>query len=150
MTRRDRQTGDLFFEVPRPAAPVPGSMDFRPVVTALVGQMLDHASKNGKDRWAVAADVSRLAGKEVSKNMLDAYSAPSREDYNVPAWLMPLLETACDSHLYTAWLADVRGARLSIGRDALAAELGRISRERDELTERQRALREQLRRTPNG
>lgn len=148
MTRRDRETADLFFEVPRPAAPVPGSMDFRAVVTSLVGQMLGDAARNGKDRWAVAADVSRLAGKEVSKYMLDQYSAPSRDDYNIPAWLMPLLETACDSHAFSAWLAEVRGARLSIGRDAVAAELGRIARERDELKQRETALRDQLRRTP--
>lgn len=145
--RRDRQTGDLFFDVPRPAAPVPGSMDFRPVVTALVGQMLADAACGGKDRWAVAADVSRLAGKEVSKYMLDAYSAPCRDDYNIPAWLIPLLETACDSHAFSAWLAEVRGARLSIGRDAVAAELGRVSRERDDLAQREKALREQLRRS---
>lgn len=134
------------FEAPRPAAPLPGSMDFRAVVTSLVGEMLKHADRNGKDRWAIAADVSRLAGREISKYMLDAYTAPSRDDYNTPAWLMPLLEIACDSHLYSAWIAEIRGGRLFIGRDALAAELGRMQRERDEIDAHSRNLRDQLRR----
>lgn len=145
MTRRDRVTVDLF-EVPRPATPTPGSMDYRPVITALVGQMLDAAARNGKDRYAVAAEVSRMAGKEVSKYMLDAYSAPSRDEYNIPAWLMPLLEAVCETHEYSVWLAGVRGARLSIGRDALAAELGRIDRQRDELGAQAKAIKDQLRR----
>lgn len=145
MTRRDRLTPDLF-DVPRPAAPLPASMDYRPVVTGIVGQMLDAAHRLGKDRYAVAAEVSRLADKEVSKYMLDAYSAPSREEFNAPAWLMPLLEVACETYAYTAWLAGVRGAQLAIGRDALAAELGRVRQERDELAEREHQLRDRLRR----
>lgn len=149
MTRRDRVTVDLF-EVPRPAAPVAGSMDYRPVITALVGQMLDAAARHAKDRYQVAAEVSRLAGKEVSKYMLDAYSAPSRDEYNIPAWLMPLLESVCETHDYSVWLAGVRGARLSVGADALAAELGRIDRQRDELASQARAIKGQLRRVRHG
>lgn len=145
MTRRDRVTLDIF-DVPRPASPTPGSMDYRPVITALVGQMLDDAARSGKDRYQVAAEASRLAGKEVSKYMLDAYSAPSRDEYNIPAWLMPVLESVCHSHAYGAWLAEVRGARLSIGADALAAQLGRIDQQRDELAAQARLLKDQLRR----
>lgn len=145
MTRRDRHTADLF-DVPRPAAPIPASMDYRPVVTGIVGEMLDHAALAGKDRYAVSAEVSRLAGKEISEYMLDAYSAPSRDKYNAPAWLMPLLEVACGSYLYSTWLAEVRGGRLLIGRDALVAELGRIDRQRDDLAGRAKRLKDQLRR----
>lgn len=145
MTRRDRVTVDLF-EVPRPAPERAGSMDYRPVVTALVGSMLDEAARAGKDRYQVAAEASRLAGKEISKYMLDAYSAPSRDEYNVPAWLMPVLETVCHSHAYGIWCAEIRGARLSIGRDAVSAELGRVERQRDELAAQAKALRDQLKR----
>jgi hypothetical protein len=145
MTRRDRVTVDLF-EVPRPAAPIAASMDYRLVIAKMVHEMLDKAARAGKDRYAVAAEMSRLADKEISKYMLDAYSAPSRDEYNIPAWLMPLLEAACVSHLYSSWLAEIRGGCLMIGRDALAAELGRISSEKNELAERERAVKEQLRR----
>lgn len=90
MTRRDRQTVDLF-EAPRPAAPVPGSMDFRACVAELLGGMLDHARRS-------------------------------------------------------AWIAGIRGGRLFLGEDALAAELGNVRRARDELQERERAIRDHLRR----
>lgn len=144
MVRRDSRTADLF-DVPRPAAPVPGGMDYRPLITAMVGQMLDAAARLGKDRFQVAAEVSRLVGREVSKYMLDAYSAPSREDYNAPAWLMAPLEVVSESWTYSRWLAEVRGGRLLIGRDALAAELGRIERQKDELARTAQAIKEQLR-----
>lgn len=145
MTRRDLRTADLF-EVPRPASPVPGSQDYRAVIAGLVGQMLDLASRAGKDRYAVAAEVSRLAGKEVSKYMLDAYTAASREEYNAPAWLVPLIEAVCDCHLYSSWLAEIRGGRLYIGRDSLVAELGRVERACEELADQRRALKDQLKR----
>lgn len=145
MKRRDRMTADLF-EAPQPAAPLPGSMDFRTFIAEMLGEMLEGAKKLGKDRWQVAADVSRLAGREVSKYMLDAYTAPSRDEYNAPAWLMPLFEIACNSHAYSAWIAGVRGGRLFLGSDALAAELGRVHCEKDQLQMRERVIRDQLRR----
>ncbi|MGH6755187.1 MAG: hypothetical protein ACREDP_23785 [Bradyrhizobium sp.] len=143
MSRRDIQTGDLF-TVPQPAAPLPGSMDFRATLSHLVSEMLRNA---GADRHAIAADASRLTGHTVSKYMLDAYSAESREEFNLPLWLVPAIETVCGSYDVTNWLAGVRGARLLIGREALSAELGRISRQKQELQDQERALKEQIRRT---
>lgn len=144
VTRRDTQTPDLF-AVPQPAAPVPASMDYRATLAHLIADML---RESGHDRYALAAMTSRLVGKEVSKYMLDAYTAESREEFNLPAYLIPALETACESHAISNWLAGVRGARLMVGRDAVTAEIGRIERQRDELTEQIRAIKARLRRTP--
>lgn len=119
-------------------------MDYRAVVAQLIARML---ADSGLSRFAVAAAVSELTGKEVSKYMLDAYTAESRDEFNAPAYLIPAIETACKSHLYANWLAGVRGGRLLIGRDALAAELGRIERQRDELAGQARALKDTLRRS---
>lgn len=136
-------TGDLF-EIPQPAEPVPGSMDYRTVVAGLVNKMIDDS---GRTRFAIAAATSELAGKEVSKGMLDAYTAKSRDGFNVPAYLIPAIEASCQSHLYSNWLAGIRGGRLLIGRDALLAELGRIERQRDEFAGQARILKDTLRRT---
>lgn len=124
-----------------PAMPLDGSMDYRPVVCGLTAKML-----KGHDRHDVAAACSRLTGKDVSKYMLDSYCAESKEDFNPPAWLMPVIEVTTESWDYSTWLASVRGARLMIGRDALAAELGRIQREKDRLNQAERALKDQMRR----
>lgn len=139
--RPSTYSGDLF-EIPMPASPLPGSMDYRAVISHLLATMM---AESGMTRFAIAAAVSELVGKEVSKYMLDAYTAESRDEFNGPAWLMPALEVACKSTLYSSWLAGVRGGRLLIGRDALAAELGRIERQRDELGEQARTIKDQLR-----
>lgn len=143
MTRRDTATAELF-AVPQPAAPAPASMDFRATVAQLLAQMF---AESGLDRWEIAARASRLAGKEISKYMLDSYTAESRDACNAPAWSIPVFETVCNSTLVSNWLASLRGGRLFVGRDALTAELGRIEGQRDELADKVRSLKDTLRRT---
>lgn len=147
--RRDGASGDLFYDIPRPAPPVPASMDFRPSLSALVSEMLAVAIANDPalDRYLIAAMVSRLAGKEVSKAMLDGYTAESREAFNLPMWMVPALETACGSTALTEWLAAVRGGRLMLGPAALDAEIGRLQGEREGIAERLKELQEMRRRT---
>ena len=140
MARRDSLTLDMF-EVPQPAAPLPGAMDYRAVVCGIVGQMLRDADA---DRYEIAARCSRLSGKDVSKYMLDAYTSEAREEFNAPAWLMPVIETACSSHLYTSWIVGVRGGRLLIGREALTADLGRLEKHKLELEQSIKRLKKQL------
>lgn len=144
MTRRsasDDRTFDLF-AVPVPAPVTPGGMDYRLAVAELLKAILDESGF--ADRYEAAAAMSRLAGKEVTKYMLDAYTAPSREDYNAPAWLMPVAETACRSHRYTAWCAELRGGRLYLGAEALKAEIGRMEHQRDELAKLIRDVKRRL------
>jgi hypothetical protein len=145
MKRRDTATADLF-AIPRPAAPVPGSMDYRAHVTALVGEMLRDAAVAGLDRYEVATRASRLAGRDISKAMLDGYTAESREEFNAPLWLAPVLETVCSSTLLAEWHAAQRGGRLLVGAATLDAEIGRLEREREVAGERLRQLKE-MRRT---
>ena len=112
-------------------------MDFGRQVAHMVSEALKDADG---DRYEVAAKMSRLVGREVSKYMLDAWSSESREGHNVPFYMVPALETACDTHLFTAWLAQKRGGKLLIGKDALLAELGKMERLRDEASRKIRQL----------
>lgn len=145
MRRRDAASGDLF-AVPRPAEPIPASMDYRRQVSHIVSQMLAEAHAAGIDRYEVAARASRLAGRDVSKAMLDGYTAESREEFNIPLWLAAVLETVCSSTRLTAWLASVRGGRVFIGAETLDAEIGRLAHERDQAGERLRELKQMRRR----
>jgi hypothetical protein len=138
--RRDDLTLDLF-TVPQPAPSHPGSLDYRSQVSAMLS---DELRKADGDRFDIAAKMSRLTGREVSKYMLDAYCAESREDFNIPFYLVPAVEVACETTAFSAWLAMVRGGRMSIGRDALAAELGKLDRQRDEINRKARALRKAM------
>ncbi|KAB7624356.1 hypothetical protein [Alkalilimnicola sp. S0819] len=136
MARRDRYTADLF-EVPQPAAPLPASMDYRSEVAALVGQVLKNADG---DRYEIAARMGRLSGAEVSKYMLDAWASEARDAYNMPFYQAPVLETACDTHAFSNWMADKRGGRLLIGREALNAELGKLERLKEDAGKKIREL----------
>ncbi len=133
---QDTHTLDLF-EVPQPAAPLPSSMDYRGEVAALVAQML---KETDGDRYDVAARMARLSGQDVSKYMLDAWSSEAREAYNMPFYQAPVLETACESHLLSNWLAAKRGGRLLIGREALNAELGKLEHLKEEAARKIREL----------
>jgi len=137
---KDDRTLDLF-EVPQPAAPLPGAMDYRSVVAGLVGEVLRAA---GVDRHEIAARCSRLSGKDVSKYMLDAYTSEAREEFNLPLWLVPALEEACGTHDVTNWLVATRGGRLLIGREALTADLGKLERQKLEVEQLIKKLKKQL------
>lgn len=146
--RRDVASGDLFYDIPRPAPAVPASMDFRPELSHLVGEILAdvQARDPAMDRYQVAAICSRLAGKEVSKAMLDGYTAESREAFNLPFWLVPAFETACSTTALSEWLAGKRGGRLVLGPEALDSEIGRLEGEKEAVNERLKELRELRRR----
>jgi len=132
----DTATLDLF-QVPTPAPETPGTMDYRVTVAHLVSEMLRGAQG---DRFDVAAKMSRLTGKDVSKNMLDAYASDAREDHNLPFYLVAAMESVCESYALTGWLVDMRGGRLLVGREALNAELGKLERARDEASKQIKKL----------
>lgn len=148
MTRRAvgaAYSGDLF-EIPRPVATFPGSLDFRPVVSELISAMLADAHHAGLDRHEVAARASRLTGKDITKNMLDGYTAPAREEFNCPLWLAPVLEIVCCSTPLANWHVGVHGGRMSVGAETLDSEIGRVMRERELADARLRELKDLRRR----
>lgn len=143
-SRADALTGDLFAAIPKPWRTDAGAMDFRAIVAALLSQMLAeaHAANAEHDRYWIAAYVSRLVGKEVSKSMLDGYTAEARETFNMPFYLVAALEVACGSKLLTEWLASVRGGRFLPGAEALDAEIGRLQGEIESARDHMRSLQE--------
>lgn len=137
---KDNLTLDLF-EVPQPAAPLPGGMDYRAVVSGLIAEVL---RASGVDRHEIAARCSRLTGKDITKYMLDAYTSEAREEFNPPLWLIPALEIACGTHYITNWLVATRGGRMFVGRDALNADLGKLERQRIEIEQLIKKLKKQM------
>ena len=147
--RSDSLTGDLFSAIPRPWVADAGTMDFRTVIAARLSQMLaeEQANDPTHDRYWVAAQVSRLVGKEVSKSMIDGYTAESRDTFNLPFWLVAAIEHVCSgSTLLTDWHAGIRGGRFLPGVEAIDAEIGRMQGEVERAQEGLRALRHLRRR----
>ena len=129
MTRRpDPLTGDMF-AVPVPASPLPGALDFNLAVRRV---MADAIKASPLSAAMGAARMSELTGVQITEHQLHAWTAPSREAWRFPFEYVPAFEVAFETIALTAWLADVRGGRLLMGRDALNAELGRLERLRDE------------------
>lgn len=148
MSRRARGHADIgdLFENPQPPKWQPGSMDFRTEVCESLTGMLADAHKAGMDRHEVAARASRLTGKDVTKNMLDGYTAPAREEFNCPLWLAPVLEVVCASTSLAAWHAQKHGGRLLVGAETLDAEIGRLMSERETADQKLRQLKDLRRR----
>lgn len=146
---RDALSGDLFASIPHAAPALPATMDFRGELSLIVSEMLAAARLRDPailDRYGIAAAMSRLTDHDVSKLMLDGYTSAAREAFNLPFWLVPALETACDSTRLTEWLAAKRGGRVLLGKDALDAEIGRIESEVEDGREKLKALRDLRRR----
>lgn len=137
---QDLFTGDLF-EVPAPRAPLPGALDVGITLRQLLSNLLKGSPLS---RFEIAARMSELTGHEITKHQLDSWTAESREGWRFPLEYLPAFETSIETHDVTAWIADLRGARLSVGREALEAQLGRIGRMKDDLARQERALKKLL------
>jgi hypothetical protein len=70
-----------FFPVPETPRTDAGGLDISMSIRDALVETLSAASVQGMDRYEVAALVSRLSGRDMSKNMLDRYCAPSADDY---------------------------------------------------------------------
>lgn len=112
----DLLTLDLF-EVPVPVRPTPGALAVGPALRGLLSDLLKRAPMS---RHEVAARMSELTGDHISKHQLDSWTAESREGWRFPLEYLPAFEEAIHTHDVTAWVADLRGARLSVGREAAA------------------------------
>lgn len=137
---KDPLTADLF-EIPVAPAATGGSLDMDTQIRHTLSDMLKQCPK---DRYQVAAEVSKLVGREVSKNMLDAYTAESRTEYNLPLQYVVAVEVVTESYALTNLIASRRGGKFLVGEDALLAELGKIQREKTALSDRESRLKQFL------
>ena len=138
--KRDELTLDLF-AMPAPRPENPASMNFRDEVCELIAKISKDADA---DRYELATRMSRLVGRTVSKNIIDAWSSEAREGHNLPFYMAPVYEVACNSTELTEWLANVRGGQALFGAETLKAELGRIDAIARKADQRRRELIAQL------
>ncbi len=94
----------------------------------------------GLDRYVIAAKMSRLLGREVSKSILDKYTAESSEYHIPPLDTAIAFDLATESRVLAILFATKIGAKLSVGVEALDAEIGKLERQREENAKRIREL----------
>jgi hypothetical protein len=142
MSRRTRDilTLDLF-DVPVAQAPSPGLHDLDGPLREALSDALKHSDQ---DRYGVAAEMSRLTARDISKHMLDAYTAESRTDHNFPFRYAAAFEVVTGSYCLTNLLAKTRGCKVLVGEEALLAEFGRIEQMEHELKQQKAVLKRYL------
>ena len=137
----DTLTGDLFANVPQAHPMTAGAWRFRYEIAHVMGDAVKACSK---DRYQIAADMSRLLGREISINTLDKYTSEASEDH------IPNLETAIAFDAATEQLALANlfagklGCRVLPGKDVMLAELGRLEQLKGEIAKQERAIKKVL------
>lgn len=141
--KRARDTATLeLFDIPRAPAPVGGSLDYATELRCVLSEALKLTPRS---RHEVAARMSELTGQDISKSMLDAWTAESKSLWRFPFEYAAAFENACETTCLQELLGRKRGSRILVGEDALVAEMGRIQKAKDELAHRERALKERWR-----
>jgi len=141
MRIRDSHTADMFELLPQPPASTEGSLECRKTIAGIMSESLKGHSL---DRFQIAAEMSRLLGREISKHMLDAYTAESRTEHIPPLDTAMAFDIATGNFSLINFYASKLGARVSIGRDALHAELGKLEHLRQDASKRIRELKRMM------
>lgn len=140
MNRRDTLTMDLF-EVPAPRPSYPGSLNFNMALRHLLSEILKSSPKS---RVEVSARMAELTGDHISVHSLNAWTAESREGHRFPLEYLAAFEVAAETTALTAWVADIRGGKVLMGKEALDAEIGKLERARDDATRKIKQLKQAM------
>lgn len=99
-----------------------------------------------QSRFQIAAKMSELLGFEITKSMIDSWTAESREGvYRFPACYLPAFCHVVGNLEPLRILADLLGAYVIEGEEALLTEIGRIQEQKKKLSEKEKALEAVLR-----
>lgn len=111
-------------------------------LTRMVSSACARALKDDRrSREEIAGAMSALMGEDVSKAMLDAYCAESREDHNASfARFLALVSVTGRFDILNGLLARI-GALALVGEEAQAARLGHLMAQRQELDDQIKAAR---------
>jgi hypothetical protein len=147
--RADQRTHDLFdFELASRPSSAPGALAG---LKTQIAHMMSAAIRNsGRDRHDIAASMSKLLGEDVSKTMLDAYTAESRDDQNVPAYRFLPFVFATESWPEFDTLLRPIGCSLLIGDAAKIAAVTELEIRRDQLDARIREMKRRIKATTHG
>ena len=135
---RDELTRDLFASVPAPADLEGGALDLRVMISQAMGRAMKACSQ---DRYEIGARMSRiLAPRDVTKNMLDAYAAASRETHIPNLAFCIAFDCVTGQKELINLYAKLLGCAVLVGEEALRAELGQLDLQEREIRTRKRDL----------
>ncbi|NKB37900.1 MAG: hypothetical protein GKR93_12160 [Gammaproteobacteria bacterium] len=141
--KTDTLTTDLFASAPDiELEKIPGALSgLGCEISGLVAQIL---KEHPGDRHELAAKMSQLAGKDITKSMLDGYTAESRENFNIPFYLAIVLEQVTGNHLLSSYFAKRVGGQALFGRQTVEAEIGRYQLQKQQADTKIKSLTKKL------
>lgn len=93
-----------------------------------------------RDRYDLAASMSRILDADVSKSMLDKYSSPASDEHNISfARALVMIAATGRYDVLEAFLRKI-GCALVVGEEVLTVELGHVAAQIERLQERHRQL----------
>jgi hypothetical protein len=134
---------NALFEIPKPQESIAGNMDYSFELRHLISDTLKACPL---DRFAVAAEMSRLTGKEITKGMIDSWSAESRAEWRFPLEFAPAFEVATGTYALTEFMARKRSCKVYAGEDLYAAELGKLEKLKNEVNQKIKLLKNHMER----
>ena len=84
-------------------------------------------NQSGLSRWEIAGRMSHLLGTEITKYMIDSWTAESKEGHRFPAEYLPAFCKATGCMEPIQFLAELTGMFALPGPDALRAEIQKLS-----------------------
>ncbi|MCM0018538.1 MAG: hypothetical protein NBV67_00940 [Tagaea sp.] len=148
MTRKpaDPRQIMLGFDADNAPVPAPGSLNWDGELRAALGEAIKRSEKS---RAEIAAEMETLLGNDpnfpIGVSTIDAWTAPSRTDWRFPLLYLPAFVQATGATWLLARVAGKSGHKIVAGKAAIAAELGSVLAQADELQDRARALRKAMR-----
>jgi hypothetical protein len=120
-----------------------GSFNIDAQIRALLSEALKRCPLS---REVVAAKMSELLGREISKSRLDSWTAESKENHRIPFdSAMAFCEVTGSMEIFQV-ATEILGCYLIKGKDALLTELGRIKQQKDEINKNERLIKMKLER----
>jgi len=104
----------------------PGSLDVDRQFREVVSEALRRCPLS---RYQVVARMSELVGQDITKTMLDSWTAESKEGHRFPAFLLPAFCEATGSKEPLRYLGQMVGVFVLPGPEALRAEIRKIEEE---------------------
>lgn len=148
--KTDPRQGNLdlkFFPVPQTPAPARGSADISTAVRETIAESLAAARQHSggeRDRYTIAADISRLGGRDCTKNMLDRYCAPSADEWRFPLEMLPAFVQATGDFSLLDRIAEACGCKVLRGEEAWIAEYAALLVQEAELKQRLSAFKKHM------
>jgi hypothetical protein len=86
--------------------------------------------------------MSEYVGKSITKEILDSWTAESKENHRFPLVYLPAFSVACEDSSIIRELAEECGGHYIVSEDALRLELGKIEEKEQELNKRKKAIKD--------